>query len=327
MTIKFEDHMIEHTVIITEPIHQSGIELLERNNIEVIQLPPGSDEDTLQSEAHRAIGLITRGGIKVTKEFIESASSLVAIGVHGIGCDHVDLDTARKLGKVVLNTPYALSDSVAEMVIALLFAISRRVVSADKAVRAGEWNRKYSDLRGIEIMGKVVGIIGLGRIGVATARRLKSFGVKQIYFSRTRKIDIEDELDIKYVSLNKLIQQSDIIILSLPYRQDTHHLINAERIEAMKNGVYIVNTARGKIIDQDALVNALETGKVAAAGLDVFENEPLDPNNVLATLDNVVLTPHLAASSEEAMERMAIQVAEGVLKALNGESPDYLVVI
>ncbi len=319
--------MNKNTVVVTEPIHQSGIEILERNKIEVIQLPPGSNEDVLQSEAYRAVGLITRGSIKVTKEFMESAPFLSAIGVHGIGCDHVDLDTAKKLGKIVLNTPYALSDSVAEMAIALLFAISRKVVSADKAVRAGEWHRKYSDLRGIEIMGKVVGIIGLGRIGIAIARRLKSFGVKLIYFSRTRKIDIEDELDMVYVSLNKLIQQSDIINLSLPYSQDTHHLINADRIEAMKPGVYIVNTARGRIIDQDALVNALESGKVAAAGLDVFENEPLDPNNVLASMDNVVLTPHLAASSEEAMERMAIQVAEGVLKVLNGESPDHPVII
>ncbi len=318
--------MTAHKVVVTEPIHQAGIELLERNGVEVVQLSPGSDEETLQAEAHWAAALITRGGIKVTRGFMESAPLLKAVGVHGIGCDHVDLEAASELGKVVLNTPLALSESVAEMAIALLFALSRRVVSADKAVRAGEWHRKYGDLRGIEVMGKTVGIVGLGRIGAATARRLKSFGVKLLYNSRTRKPDLEEEIGIEYATLDSLIERSDIISLNLPYTRETHHLIDAKRIAAMKDGVYIVNTARGRIIDQTALVDALKSGKIAAAGLDVFEEEPLDPGSPLASMDNVVLTPHLAASSEEAMERMAVQVAEGVLKVLNGEAPDYPVV-
>ena len=318
--------MTAHKVIVTEPIHQAGVELLERNGVEVVQLPPGSDEETLHAEAPGAAALITRGGVKVTRGFMESAPLLKAVGVHGIGCDHVDLEAASELGKVVLNTPFALSESVAEMAIALLFALSRRVVSADKAVRAGEWHRKYGDLRGIEVMGKTVGIVGLGKIGAATARRLKSFGVKLLYNSRTRKPDLEEEIGIEYATLDSLIERSDIISLNLPYTRETHHLIDANRIAAMKDGVYIVNTARGRIIDQTALVEALRSGKVAAAGLDVFEEEPLDPGSPLASMDNVVLSPHLAASSEEAMERMAVQVAEGVLKVLSGEAPDYPVV-
>jgi D-3-phosphoglycerate dehydrogenase len=162
--------MTTHKVIVTEPIHQAGIELLEMNGIEVVQLPVGSDEETIQAEAPWAAALITRGGIKITRGFMESAPMLKAVGVHGIGCDHVDLKAASDLGKVVLNTPFALSESVAEMTIALLFAISRRVVSADKAVRAGEWYRKYGDLRGIEVRGKTVGVVGLGRIGAAIVR-------------------------------------------------------------------------------------------------------------------------------------------------------------
>lgn len=318
--------MTAHKVIVTEPIHQAGVELLERNGVEVVQLPPGSDEETLHAEAPGAAALITRGGVKVTRGFMESAPLLKAVGVHGIGCDHVDLEAASELGKVVLNTPFALSESVAEMAIALLFALSRRVVSADKAVRAGEWHRKYGDLKGIEVMGKTVGIVGLGKIGAATARRLKSFGVKLLYNSRTRKPDLEEEIGIEYATLDSLIERSDIISLNLPYTRETHHLIDANRIAAMKDGVYIVNTARGRIIDQTALVEALRSGKVAAAGLDVFEEEPLDPGSPLASMDNVVLSPHLAASSEEAMERMAVQVAEGVLKVLSGEAPDYPVV-
>ena len=318
--------MSSHKVIVTEPIHQAGVEFLERNGVEVVQLPPGSDEETLQAEAPRAAGLITRGSIKVTRGFMESAPLLKAVGVHGIGCDHVDLEAASDLSKVVLNTPFALTESVAEMVIALLFSMSRRVVSADNAVRAGEWHRKYSDLWGFEVMGKTVGIVGLGKIGGATARRLKSFGVNLIYNSRTRKPELEEALGIEYATLDGLLERSDIISLSLPYTIETHHLIDAKRIASMKDGVYIINTARGRIIDQTSLIEALRSGKVAGAGLDVFEEEPLDPESPLASMDNVVLCPHLAASSEEAMKRMAIQVAEGVLRVMNGEAPDYPVV-
>ncbi|MBQ03765.1 3-phosphoglycerate dehydrogenase [Candidatus Bathyarchaeota archaeon] len=315
--------MPAHKVIVTEPIHKAGIKLLESKGVEVVQLPPSSNEETLKAEAPWAAALITRGGIKVTRGFMESAPLLKAVGVHGIGCDHVDLESAKDLGKIVLNTPFALSESVAEMAVALLFALSRRIVSADKAVRAGEWHRKYSDLWGIEVMGKTVGIVGLGKIGAATARRLKSFEVELLYHSRTRKPDLEQEICIEYATLDSLIERSDIISLSLPYTRETHHLIDARRIAAMKDGVYIVNTARGQIIDQVALIAALNNGKIAGAGLDVFAEEPLDPRNPLVSMDNVVLTPHLAASSEEAMKRMAVQVAEGVLKVLKGETPDY----
>jgi len=319
--------MDEFTVVVTEPIHPAGVELLEENGVNVVQLPPGSDEDALRREAPRADALITRGGIKVTRAFMGSAPRLKAVGVHGIGCDHVDLEAARDLGKVVLNTPYALTESVAEMAIALMLALTRRVVSADKAVRVGEWNRKYGDLRGVEIMGKTVGIVGLGKIGTAIARRLEPFGVELIYHSRTRKEEVEAETGIVKVGFEELLGRSDIISLSLPYSPETHHMISGGEIAAMRDGVYIVNTARGRIVDQAALVEALKAGKVAGVALDVFEAEPLDPASPLASMDNVVLTPHLAASSEEAMRRMAVQVAEGVLKALKGEAPDHPVVI
>ena len=319
--------MDEFTVVVTEPIHPAGVELLVENGVNVVQLPPGSNEHTLQAEAPRVTGLIPRGGIKITRAFMESSPGLKAVGVHGIGCDHVDLSAARELGKVVLNTPYALAESVAEMAIALMLSMTRRIVSADKAVRSGEWNRKYEDLMGVEIMGKTVGIIGLGKIGTAIARRLKSFGVRLVYHSRTRKEEVEAETGIVKVGFEDLLGRSDIISLSLPYSPETHHLISEREIAAMKDGVYIVNTARGRIIDQQALVEALEAGKVAGAALDVFEEEPLDPGSPLASMDNVILTPHLAASSEEAMRRMAVQAAEGVLKVLNGEAPDHPVAI
>jgi D-3-phosphoglycerate dehydrogenase len=315
------------TVVVTEPIHQAGIDFLEERGVEVISLPPGSDINALREVVPRADGLITRGSIKVTREIMASSPRLKAVGVHGIGCDHVDLEAARELGKVVLNTPTALTETVAEMAIALMLSMTRRIVSADKAVRAGEWSRKYGDLRGVEVMGKTVGLIGLGKIGTSTARRLKPFGVDLVYYSRTRKEDVEEELGMEWVKLEELLRRSDIISLHVPHNPETYHMLSSAEFEMMKDGVYIVNSARGKIIDQEVLVEALKSGKVAGAALDVFEVEPLLQGDPLASMDNVILAPHLGASSQEAMWRMATQVADGVFKVLKGERPDHPVVI
>ena len=319
--------MDRFTVIVTEPIHAAGIELLESEGVEIISLPPGSDESSLQEAAPGADGLITRGGIRVTREIMASSPRLRAIGVHGIGCDHVDLGAAGDLGRIVFNTPTALTETVAEMAIAMMLGLTRRVVSADKAVRAGEWTRKYGDLRGTELMGKTVGIIGLGRIGAAVARRLKPFGVELIYHDIVRHIGLEEELGIEKVELDSLLGKAEVITLHTPYTPQTHHLISEREFGLMRGGVYIVNTARGRVIDQEALIGALQRGKVAGAALDVFEAEPLDPSNPLASMDNVILTPHLGASSNEAMRRVAVQVAEGALKVLRGEVPDNPVVM
>lgn len=319
--------MEKFTVVVTEPIHQAGIDYLEEKGVEVISLPPGSDINALEEVAPRADGFITRGSIKVTREIMASSPRLKAVGVHGIGCDHVDLEAAKELGKVVLNTPTALTETVAEMAIALMLSMTRRIVSADKAVRAGEWSRKYGDLKGIEVMGKTVGLIGLGKIGTATARRLKPFGVDLVYYSRTRKEGVEEELGMEWMSLEQLLKRSDIISLHVPHNPETYHMLSSAEFEMMKDGVYIVNSARGKIIDQAVLVEALKSGKVAGAALDVFEVEPLPQGDPLASMDNVILAPHLGASSQEAMWRMATQVADGVFKVLNGERPDFPVVI
>ncbi|UCD45913.1 MAG: hydroxyacid dehydrogenase [Candidatus Bathyarchaeota archaeon] len=315
------------TVVVTEPIHPAGIGLLEENGVKVISLSPGSDGETLAKVMGEADAFITRGSIKITREVMASSPRLKAVGVHGIGCDHVDLEAAKELGKVVLNTPKALTETVAEMTLALMLSLTRRVVSADKAVRSGEWSRKYSDLKGTEVMGKTVGIVGLGKIGAAVARRLRGFEVKILYYSRTRKSELEAEIGVEWAELGDLLARSEIVSLHIPYSPETFHFISGREISLMKDGALIVNTARGRIIDQEALVEALRSGKVAGAALDVFEVEPLDPGDPLTEMDNVILAPHLAASSHEAMWRMATQVADGVLKVLRGEVPDHPVVI
>ncbi len=314
--------MSEFTVIVTEPMNERGIKWLRGKGVTVVELPPGSTEETLACKIAGADGLITRGSIKITRELMESSPRLKVVGVHGIGCDHVDLPAAKELGKVVCNTPDALTVTVAEMAMAMTLALLRNVVSADKAVRNDQWKRKYSDLIGVELAGKQVGIVGMGRIGMATADRMKAFGAHVSYWSRTRK----PELDYEWKELEKLCKESDVISLHIPSTPETRKIISAKLIDSMKEGVFIVNTARGKIIDEDALIKALKSGKVRAAALDVFENEPLNMDSPLCRMDNVILTPHLGASNLEGMQRMSQQVAEGVYKSIKGEKPDNPVI-
>jgi D-3-phosphoglycerate dehydrogenase len=314
-------------IVITEPINRKGINYLEGKNVEVIELPPGSTQKDLLKISKEYDGLITRGGIKISRELMDQSPKLKVVGVHGIGCDHVDLQAAVEKGIVVCNTPDALTVTVAEMALGLLLAVLRNIASADKAVRKGEWNRKYNDLIGTELAGKTVGIIGMGRIGQATAERIKAFGAKIIYWSRTRKFKLENLFGFEWREFNELLEESDIISLHIPGTPDTYHIIGEKEIGLMKKGVHIINTSRGRVIDETALIRALESGKIASAGLDVFEEEPLDPENPLCSLDNVILTPHIGASNREGMERMAVQVAACVLKSLRGETPDNPVVI
>lgn len=313
-------------MIITEPINEMGIEYLKERDVNVLELTPGINGETLSKHINEADGLITRGSIKISRELMESSPRLKVVGVHGIGCDHVDLDAAKELGITVCNTPDALTVTVAEMTMALTMSLMRNVVSSDKAVRKGEWHRKYSDLIGVELAGKRVGIVGLGRIGEATAKRMKAFNADVIYWSRTRKPDIENQYGLIWKEFVDLLKESDIISLHVPSTQETRHIIGKNEFDLMKQGVYLINTARGKIIDEEELIKALKSGKIKAAALDVFENEPLSTESPLCFMDNVILTPHLGASNLEGMQRMALQVAEGVLKSINGLEPSNRVV-
>jgi D-3-phosphoglycerate dehydrogenase len=318
--------MSQWTVVITEPINEAGVRLLRNHGVNVIALPGGVDEAALLHLAPEADGFITRGGVKVTRAIMEASPRLSAVGVHGIGYDHIDVAAAKELGKIVLNTPDALTVTVAEMAIALMFSMTRRIVSADKAVRSGEWARKYGDLIGVELMGKTVGLIGMGRIGAATARRLRAFDVKLLYWSRTRHASLEKEIYIEWAELPDLLARSDIVSLHIPGSAETHHMIGVRELSQMKRGVMIVNTARGRVIDEAALIDALRSGRVSAAALDVFELEPIKPDNQLLGMDNVVLAPHLGASSRESMQRMATQVAQGIVDVLEGKEPRHRVV-
>ena len=302
-------------VVVVEPIHSCGIEVLESYG-EVVQLGLGSTWADLLRVCGDADAFITRGFVSIPMEVLEASERLKVIGVHGVGVDHIDVDFAEKRGIRIVRTPEALTDSVAEFTVGLILSLLRKIPLADDAVRKGEWNKKYNVLVGAELIGKTVGIPRLGGIGSAVARRLSSFNVNLVYYKRNRNIEIERLLGVKYVSFDELLRISDIISIHTPLTSETYHMISFREFALMKHGVYIVNTARGAIIDEKALYEALVSGKVAGAALDVFESEPLNPENPLTRMDNVILTPHLAASCEETLKRLAVAVAEKVIQAL-----------
>jgi len=303
------------TIVVIEPIHKSGIKILQKH-AEVIQLPIGSTEKDLLKVSEQADAFVTRGFVKIPKEVLETASRLKVVGVHGAGVDHIDTDFAQKRGVLIIRTPETLTDTVAEFTVGLMLSLLRKIPKADAAVRRGDWHKKYTDLVGVDLNGKTVGIVGLGRIGSAVAKRLKAFEVNLVYCKRVRAIEVEKQLGAEYVRLNQLLRKSDIISLHVPLTAETRHMISHEEFSLMKKGVYIVNTSRGWVIDEKALYAALVSGKVAGAALDVFESEPLRLDSQLKKLENVILTPHLAATSEEALKRTATTVAEEVVRVL-----------
>ena len=307
--------MLVFKFLVVEPIHSDGIRLLEKFG-EVKCLPIGSTVDDLAEAIVDVDAVISRGFIKIPRDVLLRARRLKVIGVHGVGVDHIDLDTARELGVKVINTPEALTVTVAEFTVGLILTLLRRIPRADNAVRSGEWDRKYSDLIGVELFDKIVGIIGLGRIGSAVARRLKCFDVNLIYYDKVRKLFLEREIGVRFRGFDDLLRESDIITIHVPLTSETYHMISDREFELMRDGVYIVNMGRGAVIDERALIKYLESGKVAGAALDVFEVEPLPKDSPLTKFDNVILTPHLGASSREALRRMAIDVARKVLMEL-----------
>ena len=314
------------TVVVTEPMNRVGIDWLRTLGVNVVELPPGATLSDLMKIIEDVDGLLTRGNIPVTRELMEKSPRLKVVGVHGIGCDHIDMDAARELGKRVCHTPDALTVTVAEMTLSMILAAVRNLVAADKAVRSGEWNRKYGDLIGVELAGSTVGIVGLGRIGAATAKLVRAFDANVVYWSRRRKPALEESLGIEYRELDDLLKESDLISLHLTLAPETSRIIDARSFTLMKPGVRIVNTSRGGVMDTEALIEALNSGKVACAALDVFDEEPLNPDSPLNSMDNVILAPHLGASNLQGMQRMSSQVAEGVYKVLQGEEPDHPII-
>ncbi len=319
-------------VFVTREIPSAGIERIkEYYDVEVWTEYTPPPRDVLVEKVKNVDALVSLLTDKIDKELLDSASRLRIISQYAVGYDNIDVDYATEKGVYVTNTPGVLTESTADLTIALLLAITRRIVEADKFVRTGEWEKKKTGwhplmLLGMELKGKTLGIIGMGRIGRAVAKRALGFGMKIIYYDVARlPEDVEKELGARKADLETLLRESDVVSIHAPLTKETYHLIGEEELKMMKRQAYIINTARGAIIDTKALVKALKERWIAGAGLDVFEKEPLPVENELTKLDNVVLAPHIGSATVEARTGMAMKVANNLIAFYKGEVPPDLV--
>ncbi|HSB80182.1 MAG TPA: hydroxyacid dehydrogenase [Candidatus Methylomirabilis sp.] len=305
-------------VLITETIHPAGWDRL-RGEVEAVAWA-GQEQQPLTSAVGDVQGILVRVA-KLTGEVIQAAKQLKVIGKHGVGTDNIDIPAATARGVLVTNTPLANSTSVAEHALALLLGVARRIGESDRDLALGKL-RSQRTYQGIELSGKVLGVIGLGSAGLRLARmagqgldmRLLGFDPYKAPWPK----DVE-----QCGELASLLRQADFISIHVPLTKETRNLIGETALAAMKPTAILVNTARGGIVDEAAVAAALKAGRLAGAGLDVVEDEPLRPGHPLIGVPNLILTPHMAGVTEEAMMRMALDAAEDILRVLRGEGPKY----
>jgi D-3-phosphoglycerate dehydrogenase len=301
-------------VLISDSLSQQGIEVLKRAGLEV-EVKTKLTSDQLIREIGGYEGLVIRSGTQVTSAVIEAASQLKVIGRAGSGLDNVDLDAATRRGIVVMNTPGGNTVTTAEHTMALLVSLARGIPQATASTKAGRWEKQK--FMGVELYNKTLGVIGLGQIGGYVAKLAQGFMMNVIAFDPYLSEDKAKKMGIEQVQLEDLFRRSDFISIHTPLTPETKNLINAQTIARMKDGVRIINCARGGIVNESDLYQALLSKKVAAAAFDVFEKEPVDPKNPLLTLENFICTPHLGAATTEAQENVALAIAEQIV--------DYLV--
>ena len=290
-------------VLISDSIAQSGIEYLKQKDFDVV-LKPNITPEELLAEIGMYDGLIVRSRTKVTSEVIARGEKLKVIGRAGSGLDNIDVTAGKKAGIAVVNAPGANATSVAEHTMALILALFRNLIPVATALKAGRWEKKT--YQATELSGKTLGIVGFGHVGSLVAAAAAGFGMKIIVATRTQTM----------VSLDQLLKKADVITLHVPKSDQTEHLIGAKELALMKKTSYLVNCSRGGVVDEGALVEALQNQQIAGAGLDVFVTEPLPADNPLLKLSNVILTPHVAGQSAEAKERASLAVAQAVVGAL-----------
>lgn len=304
-----------YKILITDDLSPQGLERLE--NVEDIEfdIVKGLTVPALAERIPGYDGLIVRSSVKVTAEVIAAADKLKVVGRAGMGVDNIDVDAASAKGVIVTNTPGANSVATAEHAMALLLALCRHVPQAYSKLKQGKWDRK--SFTGIQLYRKTIGIIGMGRIGARVALRCQAFGMEVLAYDPYLTDEVAAELKVEPVSLDDLLARSDFITLHATSTPETEKMINAAAIAKMKDGVRIINTSRGALIDEAALVEGVKSGKVAGAALDVFTEEPIPTDHPLLQLDNVVVTPHLAASTLEAQRDVGTQIVDQMLDILH----------
>ena len=314
-------------VVVTRRIPDSALQKL--GDFEVVlhdsDYPP--TREWLESSIRDADGVLCMLTDRFDSSLLEMAERLRVLSSMSVGLDHIDLAAATKRGIYVTYTPDVLTDATADLTWALLLAAARRISEADRFVRAGLWKVAWAPnlLLGSGVYGKTLGIIGMGRIGYAVAKRATGFDMRVLYYQRHRIPEEKERVvNARYVSIEELLSESDYVTIHLPLTDQTKGFINEEKIRLMKSTAYLINTSRGAIVDEAALVKALKEGWISGAALDVYEKEPLPENSPLLKLDNLVLTPHIGSATKETRNRMAELAAENLKAVLSGKLPRYL---
>lgn len=301
-------------VLVCDKISDKGVELLKNAGFEVdVKIGMQKEEVVQTIEPYHVV--IVRSATKITKEVIDAAKNLKLVVRGGVGLDNVDGEYAKTKNIKVRNTPEASTESVAELVIALFLALARKITKANASMKKGEWEKKAFE--GNELFKKTLGIIGTGRIGQSVARKgIYGFNMNVIGYDPYIDKDVIKKNGINPVSLDELLSQSDYITLHLPLTSETKYMINDDQFAKMKQGVMMVNCARGGVVSEAALLRALEKGIVASAAVDVFEKEPLDPSSLLLKNENVILSPHIGASTKEGQKRVSEEVAKIIISEM-----------
>ena len=304
-------------ILVSDALSEEGLKVFNDSKELTVDVRTDLKPDALKEIIKDYDALVVRSATKVTKEIIQAATKLKVIGRAGVGLDNVDLEAATQKGIIVMNTPAGNTISTAEHTFSMILTLSRNIAQANASMKKGEWKR--SKFMGVELYNKVLGIVGFGRIGSEVAKRALSFGMKVLAYDPFLSAQVAEDIGVQVAELNKVLQESDYITVHTPLTDETRHMISDKEFGLMKKNVRIVNCARGGIIDELALIRAVKEGKVAGAAMDVFENEPLAADSEFLKLDNVITTPHLGASTEEAQINVAIEVAEIVRDALLGQ--------
>ena len=305
-----------HRVLVTDTIAESGLDVLRQAADIDLDYRPGLKGGELLAAVSEAEALITRSGTAVTPELLDAAGRLRIVGRAGVGLDNVDVDACTARGILVINAPTANIMSATEHTMAMLLAVCRNIPEAHASTRRGEWTR--SRFMGRELHGKILGVIGLGRIGSRVTTRARAFGMTVIAYDPYISESAYEKAGAEKVTLERLLATADFITVHTPMTDETRRMIGAEQIGRMKDGVIVLNIARGGIYHEEALAAALTSGKIAAAAVDVYEAEPPGPDHPLITAPNIILSPHIGANTIEAQDRVAVTTSEMVVEALRG---------
>ncbi len=298
-------------VLVTDAIDPEGLKPLEKNSSIDLRYEVGPTPEKLEKALDGVGAWLVRSETKVTKDWIAKAKTLKLIGRAGVGVDNIDIQAATLRGIAVVNAPAANTIAACEHAFGLMLALARNIPQADADVKAGNWKR--AKFMGVELMGKTLGVVGLGRIGREVSKRALACGMRVVAFDPFVSAEQAAELGVEVAPLDNVLSQADFLTLHAPGSDKTKHLLNADSIKKLKKGARIVNCARGELIEEKAFVDAIKSGHVAGAALDVFEKEPLAPESELRKLPQIILTPHLGASTAEAQSKVATELAESVL--------------